>query len=278
MRPPRAPARHALSPARAVALFALAFGAAVAASPLPAAPSAVPPVGRAARFRIARTTQDAAGRKTTVSEVILRRKAATTLTLEGVIGGRTADLTVLSVGRDGSLQIPKSDKAASQDAALVDVVNGLNRATELFAGENGAPRDGWSATLALPETHGASVPVVVPVEVANANGGDFDLRGDGQYAPAQPAGNGGMRRGGRRGGLRGGFGGPPGGGGGAAGEDQEQPQGAEGPHLPFSVAVSVTGQVRHGALSKLSIAETRTVTVESLPFVNLSDWSIEAAK
>ena len=277
MRPNSARASHALSPAYAVALLALGFGVAAAAPQPPAAPSVVPPVGSAARFRIARTTQDAGGQKTTVSEVILRRKAATTLTLEGVIGGRTADLTVLGVGRDGSLQIPKNDKAASQDAALIDVVNGLNRVTELFAGENGAPRDGWSATLALPEAHGASAPVVVPVEVANANGGDFDLRGDGQYAPAQPASNAGMRRGGRHGGLRGGFGGPPGGGG-SAGEGPDQAQGPEGPRLPFSVAVSVTGQVRHGAVSKVSIGETRTVTVESLPFVNLSDWSIEATK
>jgi hypothetical protein len=49
-------------------------------------------------------------------------------------------------------------------------------------------------------------------------------------------------------------------------------------HLPFSVAVSVSGQVRRGALAKVTLDETRTVSVDALPFVNQSGWTIEATK
>jgi len=241
------------------AALALLLAAASAAPPLSA--SIVPPIGGVVRFHIVRTTQDAAGAQTASSDVTLRRKAATTATLEGTIAGHAADLTVLNVGRDGSLYIPKSDKVASQDGATVDVVSGLNRLTELFAGQTGAPNpDGWAATLAFPETHGATASIEVPIAVEHVAGTDFDLRGDGQYAPPQPVAQPGSHRGG--------------------GRRAEMPEPVFGApaKLPYGVTVGIQGQVRRGMVSKVTINEVRTVTVDGLQFTNVSGWTIEALR
>lgn len=257
----------------APAALAVVLGAASAAV-VPPSPSAVPPVGAAVRYHVVRTTQEASGAKTAVSDVVLRRKAQTTATLEGTIAGKPADLTVLDVGRDGTLYIPKNDKVAAADAVLVDVVSGLNRLSELFAGENGAPRDGWVANLSLPEGR-ATAAVVLPVLVSNVSGGDFTLRADGEYAPAQPAPGSTPQRGGRRGGFRRGGGPPDDGAGGGPGDG-----GAFGApvRLPFGVAVSVEGSVRRGLPAKVTITETRTVSAEAITFTNVSGWTIEAIR
>jgi len=252
----------------ALPVFALVLAAAATPSP---APGGVPAVGGAVRYHIVRTTQDASGPKSTLSDVVLRRKAATTATLEGTIGGHPAGPTVLNVGRDGTLYIPKSDKVANQDVATVDVVGGLNRLNEIFAGQNGAPRDGWPATLALPEMHGATASVPLQFSVANESGADYDFRADGEYAPAQPAQSETPQRG-RRGGIRGGFGGR------SEGEPPSDGGFGSPVHLPFGVVLSVDGQVRRGQLRSVTIAETRTVTVDSLPFTNVGSWRIEATR
>jgi hypothetical protein len=268
--------------------------AASAASPAWAdapAPFVIPPPGSAVRYRVTRTAQDASGLRTVVSDVTLRRKSATTLTLDGVAGDPPSELTVLNVAPDGSLQIPSADAAASQDLALTDVVGGLNRLIALFAGENGIPRDGWSATLPLAGARGASS-VIVPVTVEAANETDVRLQGTGEVTltPQTPGGSRG--RGGRHGGFRGG-GFPGGGGGGFPGGGQSRGSGGEDPgaggsgdgepsgaggRQPPTVAVSIDGLVRHGALAKLSILETRSVTIDALPYTNVSGWTIEAAR
>jgi hypothetical protein len=211
-----------------------------------------------------------------------------TLTIEGAVGGPFSELTVLTVAPDGSIQIPKIDKVATQDASLLDVVEALNRSTELITGGNGARRDGWNASLTLPDVHGTGSPVVVPVVVANATGSDFDFHGVGQFMVQPPTqqNSGGPQRGGfRHGGFRGGGfpGGNSGGGAQSAGDSGEGAGGGrDAGSLPsreeLSIAVSVDGRVRHGTVSKILIVETRSISVEALPYTNVSSWTIEASK
>lgn len=305
--------RRRFSPAHLCILALLAATEATAPALADApAPIVVPPVGSTAHYRVTRTAQEASGLKTAVSDVTLRRKSATTVTLDGVAGDPPSELTVLNVASDGSLQIPNNDTAASHDVVLVDVVGGLNQLIALFAGEDTIPHDGWSATLPLADARGANS-VVVPVSVASANGTDFQVQGTGEVTLQPPSGEGNRSRGGRRGGFRGGGGFPgggggfPGGGGGGfpgggqsrgagGGESGGDPGGGDpggpdtaagdpggggeaagaGGRQPPTIAVSIDGQVRHGAVAKLSIQETRSVTIGALPYTNVSGWTIEA--
>jgi uncharacterized membrane protein YgcG len=247
-------------------MVATAVAPAVAQAPAPAIIAIVPPVGGAAHYRVTRTVQGNPDSQTTVSEVTLRRKTSATLTVDGSIGGRPIGLTVLNLASDGSLQIPKNDKTASQDVQLNDLIAGLNRMSVLLANESGGTRDGWSASLLLPEIPGANVPLIVPVVIANANAVGFDLHGAGELLVQAQASSGGDSQGGHSG--HGGFHGGYGGGGGREGPGRQA----------FTVALSVNGDVRHGAIDKLSMIETRAITVDTLPYVNVSGWTVENLK
>jgi hypothetical protein len=269
----------------------LSAAAAAADAPVPA-PAVLPPVGGVAHYRVTRTSEPATGPRTDVSDITLRRKTPTTVTLSGVSGDPASDLTVLNVGTDGSLQIPSNDTAATQDAALGGVVDGLNRAIALFAGETSLSPDGWTPTLPVSGAHGSSGTATVPLTVQTANGTDASFRGSGDLTVQPQSESGGGRRGGggRHGGFRGGFGFPGGGGGGGGGDrggagdggggGGGEPGGAGGPmgRGRLNVAVSVDGSVRHGSIAKLSIVETRSVTIDDLPYRNVSGWTIEALR
>ena len=266
-----------LHPSYGLAAFALAVVTAtavvpaVAQAPAPGVIAIVPPVGGAAHYRVTRTVQGSPDAQTTIYDVTLRHKTASALTLDGSIGGRPVGITVLMLASDGSLQIPKNDKTASQDVALNDLIAGLNRMSVLLANESVGTRDGWSASVFLPEIPGANAPVIVPVVIANANAAGFDLHGAGEMlVQAQgPSGGGSQGGSGGHGGFHGGYGGRGGGGGG----------GTEGPgHQAFTIALSVNGDVRRGAIDKLSMIETRAITVDSLPYVNVSGWTLESLK
>jgi len=111
----------------------------------------------------------------------------------------------------------------------------------------------------------------VPVVIANANAAGFDLHGAGEMlVQAQgPSGGGSQGGSGGHGGFHGGYGGR--GGGGAGGIEGAGRQ-------AFTIALSVNGDVRRGAIDKLSMIETRAITVDSLPYVNVSSWTLESLK
>jgi len=272
-----------------VAALALALGTAAtqsraAAAPTSAAaataaPSIVPALGTATHYRIARTTQGNPDSQTIVSDVILRHKTPSTVTLEGNIGGRSFGQTVLNYGVDGSLQIPKNDRTDAQDAQLSDLVAALNRMSALLANGSGPPPGGWNASLVVSEVPGANAPVIVPVAVSNLSGGDFDLHGIGELSVQAPSGGGGPPSGGGGNQHGGGFHGGGGGGGyrGMGDGAQASPR-PEYQRQPFTVAIGVDGKVRHGAIARLSLVETRGVTIDALPFVNVSSWTLEALR
>jgi hypothetical protein len=246
------------------------------------APVVIPAVGRIVHYRVTRLAQGNAGPRLLSSQVTLRRKSATTLTLRGIAGEPGSEQTVLTVQPDGMLQIPPTDPTAASNGALIDVVNGLNRVVEIFAGEPSIPRDGWSPILHLPDLRGANASVAVPVAAVNAGPGGFDLHGVGQFtveapasqSPANPASSA-QRTFNRRRGFRGGpaFPGP-----GTIDPVAEGGAPAGATHPPLTVAVAVDGSVRRAAIRKISILETRSVTVDDVPYVNVSGWTIEASK
>jgi hypothetical protein len=236
-------------------------------------PSVIPAIGATARFRIARTAQGNTGPRMAVSVVTLRRKTATTLTLEGLYD-RPSERSALKVGADGSLEV-SGDEKPKDDASLRDVMAGLNRLTGLFSGESRIPHDGWSASFRLTDVAGANSPVMIPIEVENANAADFEIHGVGQVtvqAPSQQAEAGPPRPFGGRFRPPGAFGGAlPNAVGGADGT-------AASARQSVSVAVSVDGRIHHGTISKMSIVETRSITVDAQPYVNVSGWTFESIK
>jgi hypothetical protein len=240
-------------------------------------PGLLPPPGAVARYRVTRLAQGNSGPRSLTSDVTLRRKSATALTLRGVAGDPAAESTELNVQPDGTLAIPATDAEASANASLVDVIDGFNRVAEVFAGQSSIPRDGWSPTLRLPDLHGANSTVSIPVAVENANGFGFDLHGVGEITvqPQQAAAASAVARsvGRRRGGGFRGAGGFPGGGAPAPLPDAL----ATPAHAPVTVAVSLDGRIRHGLL-KLAITETRSVTVDGVPYVSVSGWTVQRTK
>ena len=269
----------------AVTLFACGLGVVSSLSPVLAAtplPVVIPAPGNVLRYRVTRTAQGNTGTRSSVSTLTLRRKSATSLTLAGLYD-RPSVITILDVAADGSLKIPDAASAPKDDSSLNDTVKGINRLTAIFAGMSSVPHDGWSAKLRLPEVRGATAPVVVPIAVENVSAADFEMHGVGQLAvqaqaaPAAASNNVAGPPGAF--GRRGGFGGP------AAFAGGPLPLAATGGTVgitpareAFTIAVSVDGRIRHRAVGRVAIVETRSVTVDALPFVNVSGWTIEALK
>ena len=161
----------------------------------------------------------------------------------------------------------------------------MNRLTELFAGATNAPNDNWTATLSLPEAHGASAPISLPVVVSNVTAAGYQIHGEAEFVSSKPPADTGTRRrgGGRRGGMPGGGqgGGMPGGGRERDDGPGDAPSGGPGEpsvRLPYAVDLSVSGEVRRGMMGAVSLMETRTVVLEAQPFTNVSGWKIEAVR
>ena len=268
--------------------LAAVVGASKHAAPAPAAtaslPAVIPAVGKTLHYRVTRTAQGNTGARVATSIVTLHRKSATTATLKGVFD-QPSVLTQLTVGVDGLLEIPEKDKPSKEDASLSDIVNGLNRLTGLFAGKSSAPPNGWNANLRLPDLRGTSSPVLIPIAVVAANAAGFELHGVGELNVAAEVSRtaGQIAQPGQIYGPPRGFENPsrfrPGNGfAGDALPGAVLAGGAPAGRQAFSVAVSVDGRIRHGTISRIAIVETRSITFDALPFVNVSGWTIETTK
>jgi hypothetical protein len=260
-------------------LFVLILGAPVSGAPT--MPMLVFPqqVGDSLHYRITRTTQAVNGTQTKMIDVIVVRKSPTMAALSRVTASGQADVTVLAIATDGSIQIPQIDQTDRQDPDFSEVLTALNRAIAIARNANADPRTGWDATLTLTGTRGANASVTVPMHVANTKGNDFDVDGLAQSAlgpqenggQAAPEG-GGSFPGGRR---RGGF---PGGDFPNSGSFPRGNRGNGTRSTPISLTVRIDGHVRNGLLNHLAVVETRTVTIDDVPFTNTRSWIIEATR
>jgi hypothetical protein len=235
----------------------------------------LPAVGASVHYRMTRTAQGNSGARTAVSNLTLHRKSASTVTLQGIFGQPASAATTLTLEPGSTLE---SASAPAAESALPDVLSGLNRASEFLAGKSGATHDGWSTTVRLTDVRGANASVVVPVFLENVAGTSFEFHGVGQATvepPVSPAamsgaaapGNYGIRR--RRATFPG-----------ANPASEPAPGSIAGPTSgqAITVTLSVDGRVRKGSLSEITIVETRSVTIDSLPYVNVSGWTIAATQ
>ena len=167
-----------------------------------------------------------------------------------------------------------------------DVLTGLNSAIAILRNAVDDPHTGWNATLPLPHTRGSGSSLTVPMFVTRTSASDWSIRGaaqstiDTSQRSALTGVGGGFPGGGRGGGFPGGSfpsgigGGFPGGGG---GEIRRGGRSGSAGNSPISLIAQIEGRVHNGALARLSIVETRTVTLEGMPFTNTSGWIIEAS-
>ncbi len=236
--------------------------------------SSVPPVvvfpqhiGDTVRYHVTRTTQATDGPQAKTIDVTITRKTSTTAALSRNANGH-ADVTVLLIASDGSIQIPADDQADRQDADLRDVLAGLNRTIAILRNAVDDPHTGWNATLPMANARGADTPTTVPMFVTRTNGSDWDIRGAAQLTienAQQRGAQAGFPGGGRGGGFPGGGGFPRGNRGSATGNS------------PITVLVRIEGHIHNAVLSRISIVETRAVTLDATPFTNTSGWIIETS-
>jgi len=246
-----------------------AFGAPPAATLLPVAP------GARVHYHLVHSMQGANGPLTTATDFDVVRRAASTLVIERPQPGGAPNVSVLTVTKDGSLALAEGPSAAAADADVAVLLEGLNLALATTRNADPAGRGAWAATVPLaPPGNATTMVSVVPAALTPAG---FDFTGDGQGTvapPSPPPGGGGGPSGGMRfpgGGGYGGFGGRSrrGGGGGEGG-----PPGG----MTQEVSVHVEGHYAGAHLDRVTVAQTRSIIVAGMPFVNTASWALTVAR
>jgi hypothetical protein len=262
----------------APAFFALLCAASLAPADaaltvLPASP------GLAVYLKVTQTTQSADGPQSTTRELSVRRRSADVALLEDVT---TVWLT--RVFPDGTIQLNEGPLAAARDTDLIATIQTLDQAQSLARGAT-AGKTTWSASIPLATADAAGpTPAPVPVQIqASGSSTDYDFAGSAQteVSPVEgstaqgeedDSGSGSPRGGG------GGFGRHHYGGSGARhDEGGGGPEGGRRPP-PITVTLAITGRVAAGALTGLSLTQTRTLMLGATPYTNVSSWTVEVVR
>lgn len=219
--------------------------------------------GTRVHLRAVRTVQAASGPISTVTVFDLVRRAPATLVLERTRADGTPNPSVLTVTKDGALALAEDTHGAAADADANDLLEGLNLALAATREADGSTHS-WAATLATSPDAGAPTAsmILIPVGIA---GNEFDFKGDAQAAAApersrSEAGGSGM---GAPGGGAGGFrrgGGSRGGGSGRGG-------------AAMTVALHIEGHIASGRITRVAVAEIRSITLANMPFTNTGSWA-----
>lgn len=272
--------------------FLLAFGVVCGSVARADSALALLPQGAGERvhYRVTRSVATSDAPATATFDFDVQRKSPTTLTLEHRDAAGTPDISVLNVQRDGSVQLAASERAVPSEADVRDLVQFLDLALAAVNAGNGET-SGWQATLGIPAARGTTQ-VVVPLRATHVSGPDFDIEGTGESAAggssgpsSRPARGGGAFPGGVPGG-----GAYPGGGfpnGGASGRARGggQPQGggsagggSAGGGGGVTLDLRVNGHVNGSRVTQLALVETRAVTVDGMPFTNVSSWTLSVVR
>jgi len=261
---------------RPLCVAALLALSAVPAFAAPPAPSLLPAAtGARVYYHLVQTVQGANGPLATATDFDLVRRGPTALVIERPQPGGPPNVSVLTINKDGSLALAESPNAAAADADVTGLLAGLNDALAATRSADPASHGAWAASLNL--TPPGSAPAMVSIIPATTTSGGLDFTGDGQttVAPPSPAPNrGGGRFGG--GGFPGGGGGFPGGGGGGGfgrsrrgGDEGGGPGGGS-----QTVSIHIDGHYSGTHLDRITIAQTRSIIVAGMPFVNTGSWSL----
>jgi hypothetical protein len=269
-------------------LFVLAL---IAFAPLPAAAAGVgigllpQAVGQRAHLRVVRTVQGTTGPLPATMAFDLVRRTATTLVIERQRPDGTPNLSVLTENKDGSLALTEDARGTAADADVSEVLVGLNLALAATRGADTSTHETWVATIPVGPTTGGPAASVALIS-SNIAGSEFDFSGDGQATASAPTdrrrnsgSSGGIGGGGSPGGMGGGGGGGfPGGGRGGRSRGGESGGGGGGGAEGAPVSVHVAGHVSNGRIAQVVISQTRSVTIASLPYINVGSWSITVLK
>jgi uncharacterized membrane protein YgcG len=261
---------------------ALMFAATAVAPANPSGAIALLPgaVGDDVHVRVTRTDQELNAPRVAAEDFDIQLKPNNVLLLTRTIAGKP-DFSIVRIGADGSLQIDASEKGAGSDADLTSVLAALNLALATIH-DAGSAQPSWKATLAIPSlARGPATNVVVPIAgIGTSNANVYEVQGSAQVAATPPRGNadddngGGGRFGG------GGMGGGMPGGGGFPGGGQRPSGGGRAPAAgdqarAMTLLVNVDGQVSAGRLRRIVISQTRVLTVDGVPFTNVTSWTVE---
>lgn len=264
----------ALAAAAALALPVRAAGAPVTFLPQD--------VGARVHLHIVRTTQQIDAPAVTTSDVDLLRRDAATYILERKDAQGKPNPALVAFAADGTLQLKDARAASGPDADVAVLLPALGSAQRAVDGARDA--GAWTAQLALRgASPNAPLTVAVPLKATPASDDGFDLAGSARMTVApQAASDGGengeggsarRRRGGFGGGFPGAGGGFPGAGSGGFPTGGGERPGRAGPQV--TVVVRIDGHVSHGGLRRITIGETRAITLDGTPFVNASTTSID---
>jgi hypothetical protein len=238
------------------------------------------------RLNVSQTAAGPDGPHTTASTLELRRTGPASAVLQ-----RNADLIPLVIDSDGTLRPADGTSGATLDPEAATLLSALNIALAVTGAPGAGAPTGWTAQIPAPQPRrqpGAdddavpasspspAAPLLLPVRtIAAGTSGDLDLDGSVETtiaAPPAAARQQRSRSGGFGGGGFGGFGGRGGGRGGGYGGG-EAPRGGGAP--PVTLDVHVTGRIAHGALRRISIAQTRRVVIDGLTYTNVGNTTID---
>jgi len=239
-------------------------------------------VGGRVHLRVVRSVQGATGPVVSTMAFDVVRRAPSTLVIERQRPDGTPNLSVLTENKDGSLALTEDARGGAADADVSDVLVGLNLALAALHGADVATHETWVATIPVGAAGGPGASVALIS--SNIAGGEFDFSGDGEAAASAPADR--RREGGSSGGMGGG--GFPGGGGGGGGfpgggyprggRSRGGSSGGASGGAGTPVNVHVAGHASNGRLAQIVIAQTRSITVGGMPYVNVGSWSVSLAK
>jgi hypothetical protein len=242
---------------------------AVAAPPPPSLLPAAP--GGRVHIHLVQTVQGANGPLATATDFDLVRRGPATLVIERPQPGGAPNVSVLSLTKDGSLALAEGPSAAAADADVAGLLQGVNFALAATRNADPSAHGAWAASLPLAPPGTATA--MVSILPAALTPGGFDFTGDGQttVAPASPSPD---RGGGSGGGMRfpGGGGGYGGFGGGRSRRGGGGEEGCPRGGSAQNVSVHVEGHYSGTHLDRVTIAQTRSILVGGMPFVNTGSW------
>jgi hypothetical protein len=255
----------------------VAFAASAGTLPIGVVPQIT---GARIHVKLVRTTQGTTGPLATTSTFDLVRRGGGAFALERPQPSGAPNVAVLTQKKDGTLALSDDARALNADQELATIVDGLNVAIAAMHGADASNHSAWTTGVPVPPV--AYVPAANPPPVPTANvaflpsnitPGGYDFSGDGQTTGAASP-----TRDRSQESQRSRFGGGFGGGGGrgrSRSADPGEAQGAPGGGAPATaIAVHVDGHIAGSTLDRITIAETRSLVLGGMPFVNQTTWTM----
>jgi hypothetical protein len=259
--------------------FVASVAVAASAATLPIA--VVPQItGARMHVTLVRTTQGTTGPLAVTSTFDLVRRGGGAFALERPQPNGAPNVAVLTQKKDGTLALGDDARALGADLELAAIVDGLNVAIAAMHGADASNHGAWTTGVPVPSVAyvPAANPPLEPTAIvaflpANITPSGYDFAGDGQTTGAAAPTRDRSQESQRGRGFGGGMPGRGRGRGAEPGEAQGAP--AYGGATPATtIAVHVDGHIAGSRLDRIAIAQTRSIVVGGMPFVNQTTWTM----